>query len=348
MTPIHPKQKYVAIWLLLVAALIFAMILLGGITRLTHSGLSMVDWKPIMGVIPPLGEAQWQLAFDRYQQFPEYQIINHGISIDEFKSIFYFEYFHRLLGRLIGLAFLVPCLIFWHLGAIGKPLRGPMILMFFLGGLQGLLGWYMVKSGLVDNPQVSQYRLTAHLMAAVLIYSYMIWVALGLLMRKTTAIKPHRSNQLFTFSIGVCLLIALMIVSGGFVAGTKAGFAYPSFPLMAGQWIPEGMYALQPFWLNWFENITTVQFNHRLIAYSLMLIIPLFVIQLIRHNVSKLYRNTAIAFLFLLALQVSLGIATLLLSVPVVIAVAHQGNAILLLTLSIVIARQLQSETTEQ
>lgn len=337
-------KKSLVIWLCVVAFVIYLMILLGGVTRLTHSGLSMVDWKPIMGVIPPLNEMDWQETFSQYKAFPEYQKINHGMTLDEFKSIFYFEYFHRVLGRFIGILFLIPFLFFWSRGAISKTLLPKMIMMFVLGGCQGLLGWYMVKSGLVDMPQVSQYRLTAHLMAAVLIYSYILWVVFDLIKSSPDKTITEASKKLYNFACAICYLIAFMIFSGGLVAGTKAGLAYNTFPLMAGQWIPTGMYELQPFWLNWFENITTIQFNHRVLAYSLIVIIPLFSLRVMKEGLTSRSRLTARLLLMFIVIQFSLGIATLLLSVPVSIAAMHQGGAIILLTLALFIASELKVE----
>ena len=342
----YKNDRIVAIWLIGVAAVIFFMILLGGATRLTHSGLSMVDWKPIMGIIPPLSTADWMATFKLYQQSPEYLKVNAGMSLSDFKGIFYFEYFHRLLGRLIGLLFLVPFLIFWFRGQIKKPLLPSMILMFVLGGLQGVLGWYMVKSGLVNNPQVSQYRLTAHLMAAMLIYGYILWVAFGLLKRPlASSFAPN--NKLFFISLVFTLLIALMMASGGFVAGTKAGFTFNTFPLMGDRFIPEGMYSMQPFWLNWFENITTVQFNHRIFAYLLVLIVPVWAFSVRRLNVTDRSNTAAHLLMIILITQVSLGVATILLQVPTVLGVIHQGGAVVLFTVALFIAREVKTEPSQ-
>ncbi len=340
------QDKQVANWLFVVAFAIFLMIILGGATRLTHSGLSMVDWKPIMGIIPPLSDNDWQQTFSRYQEFPEYQKINKGMTIDEFKSIFYYEYFHRILGRLIGLLFIVPFIFFWFRGAIRKSMTPQMITMFILGGFQGVLGWYMVKSGLVNDPRVSQYRLTAHLISAVIIYSYILWVAFGLIKTVPDKTINKPTKKLFHYSIGMTLLIVFMIISGGFVAGTKAGLAYNTFPLMDGKFIPDGMYTLQPFWLNWFENMTTIQFNHRVIAYLLVLLIPLFAFAVRRLGTSRNSRMAAHLLLTMLIIQVSLGVATLLLFVPVSMAVSHQGGAILLLSIMLYISRETKPETS--
>ncbi len=337
-------DKQVAAWLIFVALVIFGMIILGGVTRLTHSGLSMVDWDPIMGVIPPLSETDWMQIFTRYQSFPEYQKVNAGMSLEEFKSIFYFEYFHRILGRLIGLLFLLPCLYFWFRGAIRKPMRPQMVIMFVLGGFQGLLGWYMVKSGLVNDPQVSQYRLTAHLISAVIIYCYILWVAFGLLAISSEKVIGDTARKMYRYSVVMTLLVIFMIITGGFVAGTKAGFSYNTFPLMAGQFIPDNMYVLQPFWLNWFENVTAVQFNHRMIAYILVLLVPFYCFAIRRLRITKRSRFAAHLLLGMLVIQVSLGVATILLHVPVVIAATHQGGAIVLLTLVLFITREIKPE----
>ncbi len=335
-------DKQVAAWLIFVAAVIFFMIILGGVTRLTHSGLSMVDWNPIMGVVPPISDHDWQETFKRYQEFPEYQKINEGMTVGEFKSIFFFEYFHRILGRLIGLLFLLPCLYFWFRGAIRRSMLPQMVVMFILGGCQGLLGWYMVKSGLVNDPHVSQYRLTAHLMAAVVIYCYILWVAFGLLRTGPDRDEDISSQKLFRYSVAVTLLIVFMIMTGGFVAGTRAGFVYNTFPLMNGAFIPDSMFTVQPFWLNWFENVTAIQFNHRMIAYLLILLIPFFCFSVRRLGITLRSRKAAHLLLAMLVIQVSLGVATILLHVPVVIAASHQGGAIILLTIALFITREVK------
>ncbi|MBL4867337.1 MAG: COX15/CtaA family protein [Pseudomonadales bacterium] len=337
------NDRQIAIWLLFCAGAIFCMVILGGATRLTHSGLSMVEWKPVVGVIPPLGESAWQETFEKYKQFPEYKSVNLHMSLKDFKSIFYFEYFHRLLGRLIGVLFLLPFLYFLARGMIKKPLIPRLIVMFILGGLQGVLGWYMVKSGLVKDPQVSQYRLTAHLAAAVAIYVYILWVAFGLLSINNVVTSFRR---LYQYGVGLVALIILMIISGGFVAGTRAGLAYNTFPLMNGDFIPPNLYTLEPYWLNLFENITTIQFNHRMIAYLLILVIPPFCVFVRQATATRRCQRAAGFFMAMLAIQVTLGVSALLTSVPVFLGVAHQGGAILLLTVALFIARELKPTYT--
>ncbi len=340
--PQQDSNRAIAIWLLVVAALIFSMVILGGVTRLTRSGLSMVEWKPVVGIVPPLSQQQWQESFDKYKQFPEYRKINREMSVDEYKSIFWFEYSHRVLGRTIGLAFLIPFLIFLARGRIERTHTLKFIAMFVLGGLQGLLGWYMVKSGLVNQPHVSQYRLTAHLIAAISIYSYILWVAWGFLLpRPSLDNTSHR--KIMRYSFVLTALILLMIVSGGFVAGTKAGLAYNTFPTMNGYWIPEGLYAQQPWWINLFENITTIQFNHRMIAWLLIACVPAFWFYAMRNITEPQTRLALHLLLLILAIQVTLGIATLLFAVPVVLGAAHQTGALVLLTVILFINRRLVS-----
>lgn len=341
-------EKQIAIWLFFMAALIFCMILLGGVTRLTHSGLSIVEWKPLTGIVPPLNESAWQQEFLNYQAFPEYQKLNQGMTLGEFKRIFYFEYFHRLLGRLIGVCFLLPMLVLGYRGAIKKSLLPHLGMIFLLGAGQGLLGWYMVKSGLIDNPHVSQYRLTAHLMAAVCIYAYILWVAFGLLKAPPDRPQQPLSQKLYGSAVAITGLVALMISSGGFVAGLKAGLAYNTFPLMDGKWIPDHLYVLQPFWLNWFENITCVQFNHRMMGWTLVVLIPLFSYAVRKFGITSRSRTVALFFPLLIVFQFLLGVTTLLLGVPVAIAATHQGGAIVIFTVALYLTQELKPVTRPQ
>lgn len=337
------NNQQIALWLIFCATVILGMILLGGVTRLTHSGLSMVEWKPLMGIIPPLSETDWQATFAKYQQFPEYQQVNVAMDLEGFKSIFLFEYAHRVLGRLIGVIFLVPFLIFWWRRQITPALTPKLITLFLLGGLQGLLGWYMVKSGLVDVPQVSQYRLTAHLGLAVIIYSYMLWVALDLLYTKT-AVPVSVSVGLRRTAFSVSGLLFLMILSGGLVAGTRAGFAYNTFPLMGDSFFPMGLYGTEPVWRAAFEDITTVQFNHRMFAYLLCVLIGTFVWRGLKNRALQGRVRKGFWLLGLaLVIQVSLGISTLLLLVPVSLAAAHQLGAMVLLTCSLYVSHSLNA-----
>tara|TARA_B110000091_G_scaffold58339_1_gene64026 strand:- start:448 stop:1503 length:1056 start_codon:yes stop_codon:yes gene_type:complete len=337
-SPQGQHDRQIAYWLFFCAAVIFGMILLGGITRLTSSGLSMVDWKPIMGVIPPMTQTDWQEMFLKYQQFPEYQKINVGMSLEDFKPIFMYEYLHRVLGRLIGVIFIVPFLFFYFSRRIKTGLTPKLVIMLVGGGCQGLLGWYMVKSGLVDNPHVSQYRLTAHLGAAVLIYGFILWTAFGLVL--TARAQPV---ELQRFSIGLSALIYLMILSGGLVAGTHAGNAYSTWPLMGDSFVPAGLYAMTPAWLSAFEDITTIQFNHRMFAYLIVALVVAFAIRAFRFGIVGRLKVGIFCLIGLLGMQVTLGISTLIFYVPIPVAAAHQVGAVALLTASLFISHCLSN-----
>jgi len=337
----HNRQ--VAIWLFVCCALVFAIVVLGGVTRLTGSGLSMVDWRPVTGLLPPLGEAAWGEMFSAYQGSPEFQKINHAMSLAEFKSIFWFEYCHRLLGRTIGIVFLIPFLVFVWRGAIRAQDWVKYSLMFVLGGLQGVLGWYMVKSGLIDNPHVSQYRLTAHLLAAFAIYAYMLWVALSLLYRATDG----RRHSWYPVTLLLTSIVSLTIVSGGFVAGLKAGLAYNTFPLMTGQWVPDGMYTVTPVWRNIFDNVLTVQFNHRLIALTTFFaVVGYWFFARRAADFPRRARQATHAIFCVGIIQVALGIATLLCHVPVALAATHQANALVLFTCTIYLSHALRGRAS--
>lgn len=333
-------DRYLAWWLLACALVIYAMILLGGVTRLTGSGLSMVEWRPLMGVVPPLGEAAWQAVFDKYRQFPEYQQINRGMNLEQFKTIFMYEYLHRVLGRLIGLLFAVPLAYFALRGRIRPGLMPRLLALLVLGGCQGLLGWYMVKSGLVDRPSVSQYRLTAHLGLAVALYAAIVWQVLALWpSRPSTDERAGDGLEgLARWAPVLPVLIYLMILSGALVAGTDAGYSYPSWPRMGPSFVPDGLYATSPGWLAAFEDVTTIQFNHRIFAYLLLLVVGTFALRLFLQADNALLRGCALALVAALLLQVGLGIGALLSHVAVPVAAAHQGGAILLLTVTLLSA----------
>jgi len=335
----------VAAWLLACCALVFAMVVVGGVTRLTHSGLSIVEWQPILGTLPPINEAQWLETFGKYQLTPEYRKVNQGMSLDAFKSIFWWEYFHRLLGRMIGVVFLLPLLWFWWLRQIDRPLALKLGGIFVLGALQGAMGWYMVKSGLVDDPRVSQYRLTAHLSFALAIYAAMLWTALGLLYPVARgAVAPPAPLRRVSWI--VTAVVAYTVVTGGFVAGIRAGFAYNTFPLMNGHLLPPEIFMLDPWQLNFFNNMATVQFDHRLGAWLLALLVPWFWLKARRAALAPRARLTGHLLLGMLALQVALGIATLLLLVPIPLAAAHQGGAVLLVTAALLANHALRAHPT--
>ncbi len=327
--PSTAPPRAVIVWLFACCALVFAMVVVGGVTRLTHSGLSIVEWQPIVGTLPPLSQADWETLFHKYQQTPEYQQVNKGMSLDEFKGIFWWEYFHRLLGRAIGVLFLLPLVYFAIARAVDRPLAYRLGAIFVLGGLQGALGWYMVQSGLVDDPRVSPLRLTAHLGLAFLIYGTLFWTALDLLRAKEPRPPGDPGLQgLKRFAYALTALVFLMVLSGGLVAGLRAGFAYNTFPLMNGRLVPPELLLLEPWHVNFYTNMATVQFNHRLIAWLLAFLVPAFWQWAQRSPLPARARLAAHALLGLLALQIALGIATLLLVVPLPLAAAHQAGAV--------------------
>jgi cytochrome c oxidase assembly protein subunit 15 len=332
------RNRQLAIWLLVCCGLVFAMVILGGFTRLTGSGLSMVDWRPLMGWLPPLDDAEWRRVFEMYQLSPEFRQVNAHMDVSDFKGIFWLEYLHRLLGRTIGIVFAVPFAFFVLKGYIGKSEWLKYALMFILGGLQGVLGWYMVKSGLVDNPHVSHYRLTAHLVAAFLIYAYMFWIAMTLLFPASGS----RRHAWFGKTLLLTCLISLTIISGGFVAGLKAGEIYNTFPLMGSYWIPPGLLALEPAWLNVFDNLTTVQFDHRLLAITTFILIVAYWLHTRRAELPRRSRTATNVLLVTAVLQLILGISTLLLSVPTVLAAAHQAVAMVLFTVALFLVHSLR------
>ncbi|MBK7792848.1 MAG: COX15/CtaA family protein [Betaproteobacteria bacterium] len=333
----------VAAWLLLCCALVFCMVVVGGVTRLTHSGLSITEWQPIVGTLPPLSDADWQAAFDKYKLTPEYREVNRGMTLAAFKGIFWWEYFHRLLGRLIGVAFLLPFVWFAVRRKIPEGYAAKLLGIFVLGGLQGAMGWYMVQSGLVDDPRVSQFRLTAHLGLAFVIFGAMFWVALSLLERRSVERRSPARRSVFRFAVAVAALVLFMVLTGGMVAGIRAGFAYNTFPLMNGAFVPPELFMLEPWWKNFFWNMATVQFDHRLAAYALVAAVGLLWWRIRRVDDAPLRARRAVFLLgLLLALQVTLGIATLLLVVPLPLAATHQAGAVLVFAAALNVAHALR------
>jgi len=329
----------VAIWLFICAFMIFVMVVLGGVTRLTHSGLSMVEWRPATGFLPPMTELVWQDTFEKYQQYPEFKIKNPDMDLAGFKSIFWLEFIHRLWGRSIGIVFFVPFMFFLLRKKLDRKLIPKLITMFILGGLQGVLGWFMVKSGLSDRPDVSQYRLTAHLIFAFFLYGWILWTALGLLFPKPHVIKQSL-HAYRGFLSALTLLLVIAIMSGGFVAGTDAGFIYNTFPLMGDTFLPKDLFVFDPsiksfvenVIRNFFENVVTIQFTHRVLTLLIFISVVGFWFKTLKQDLPGRTRIVLHCLLAAVILQVTLGISTLLLVVPVPLAAAHQAGALILLT----------------
>jgi cytochrome c oxidase assembly protein subunit 15 len=315
------------IWLGIVALLIVAMVLVGGATRLTHSGLSITQWQPIVGAIPPLSHADWQQAFDGYKKIPEYSQINPGMTLEGFKYIYWWEWTHRFLGRFIGVVFFVPFLIFWFAGYIPRTLMPRLIGLFVLGGLQGALGWYMVKSGLVDRTDVSQYRLAAHLGVAIAILGYTLWLFFGL---SATSKRDVTRWGAPAFVAGlVLLLVYIQLLAGAVVAGIDGGLTYNTWPLMNGAFIPDGLGAAKPWYLNLFQNPLTVQFDHRMLGYAVVTAAIAQAVWLSLRREGQPLVGSAVTLAVLALLQGTLGVWTLLLAVPIELGLAHQAGAIL-------------------
>jgi cytochrome c oxidase assembly protein subunit 15 len=337
------RLRPVAAWLCLCCALILLMVVVGGITRLTLSGLSITEWKPIIGIIPPLSPADWAAEFAKYQQTPEYRAVHYAMTLDEFKSIYFWEYAHRLLGRLIGVAFAAPFAWFFVRRQLPGRLVLPLAGILLLGFGQGLLGWYMVQSGLADRVEVSQYRLVAHLALALTIYGSILWVALGIVRGAPVEDRDLGSRPGWRRAAeAVLALAALTIAAGGFVAGTRAGLTYNTFPLMDGALIPAGYAQLKPFIVNWFENIAAIQFNHRALAVITFTAIFVLWAAALRAALPQPARLALNTLLGIATLQVAFGISTLLLAVPIPLAAAHQAGAVLLLTAAIVLRHTLR------
>jgi cytochrome c oxidase assembly protein subunit 15 len=334
-------RRAVGIWLLFMAATVFAMVVVGGATRLTESGLSIVEWKPVTGALPPIGEAEWQAEFEKYQTSPEYKLKNYGMSLDEFKGIFYWEWAHRLLGRLIGLFFFVPFVWFWARGRVPEGYKPRLIMLFILGGLQGALGWYMVKSGLVDEPAVSHYRLTAHLSLALLIFGALFWTALSLLNP-----QQERTNRtLKKLSHIFMAVLVLQIVMGALVAGLKAGHIFNTWPLMGDTFVPEGLTAMEPLWRNFLDNAVTTQFDHRIGAYVLTALV--FALLWAARGQSFRIKKGVYALTGAVAIQMFLGITMLLKEVPVSWGTAHQGGGVLVLAAIIYLMHMQRGRTAK-
>ncbi|MBF0153489.1 MAG: COX15/CtaA family protein [Magnetococcales bacterium] len=334
-------HRQIAYWLYACGIMVLAMVVIGGVTRLTGSGLSIVNWEPVRRWLPPGSSAEWQAMFDLYRTSPEYQKLHATtMTLAGFKDIFWLEYVHRLIARVTGMVFLFPFLFFLLMRRIPPLLAPRLVGVFLLGGAQGVLGWYMVKSGLVDDPSVSQYRLTAHLMLAFLIGAALFWMALTLhLGARASATSGNPGLRLFAWL--TTALVALTATSGGFVAGLKAGHAYNTFPLMEGRWIPDAYWQLEPAGRNLFDNIAAVQWNHRVLAVVTLCTVLLFRLFVRRYTLPDRLRLGLDLLMGLALVQVSLGVATLLLEVPVPLATTHQGSAFVLLMTALFVTHQM-------
>lgn len=341
----HKDAQLLKLWLVISSVMIFLMVIIGGATRLTGSGLSMVEWQPL-NFFPPVTENEWIKEFLKYQAFPEFKLINSWMELSDFKQIYWLEYFHRLWGRIIGIVFFLPFVYFYLSKKIQGPLLYSLVFLLFLGVLQGFLGWFMVSSGLINNPDVSQYRLAAHLSLAFLIYGLIIWIIPGI--KSNKAIQKNRSfsdpSNLFVFSSACTILTLIVVIAGAFVAGLDAGLIFNTFPLMDNEIIPNGIYEMNPWYLNFFEDIMTVQFNHRLLALLLVISIVTLTIKIIYTKPTPQIKVLAIILAFVAIFQMCLGIGTLLLVVPIWLAIFHQSFALILFTISILLSRYIYNE----
>jgi len=329
----------VRIWLAVVAAMIVSTLIVGGATRLTESGLSIVEWKPVTGVLPPLSDAAWQKEFEGYKTIPQYREMNLGMSLSDFKTIFYWEWAHRLLARTIGAVFLLPFLFFVWRGGLSAALKRRLWVIFALGGLQGAVGWWMVKSGLSGRVEVSQYRLAIHFILALVIFSAIVWTLRGLT-QKTPAVVSFATEATSKILLG---LVFLQLYFGALVAGLRAGRIYNTWPEIDGSFIPahDRLFFEQPWWRNFFDNTLTVQFTHRMIAYTLFAVAIIHFVDVFRSKAPSAVKRGAAWLAAVLTAQVALGILTLLQQVPISLGLAHQALAIVVLTLTLVQAERL-------
>jgi heme a synthase len=332
------RHRVIRLWLYAVAALIFAMVLVGGATRLTESGLSIVEWKPVTGVLPPLSESVWQAEFDKYKAIPQFRQMNSAMTLGEFKSIFWWEWTHRLLGRVIGVAFLLPFLAFLAQGWVEPGLRGRLWFIFGLGALQGGVGWWMVASGLADRVEVSQYRLATHLILACVIFAATLWTAARLRERPAADAPP----RIRAGAIVLLLLVLIQIYLGALVAGLRAGLIYNTWPLIDGRLIPDaaGLLHETPAWRNLFENALTVQFDHRMVAYAIIALAWAHVLDAVATLRRGPVVRHALALAAVATAQAGLGILTLLFVAPIDLALTHQAVAIVTLSLAVIHAER--------
>jgi cytochrome c oxidase assembly protein subunit 15 len=331
-TQVSHQTRAVRLWLYAVAALVLAMVLVGGATRLTESGLSITEWQPVMGVVPPVTDAQWQDEFEKYQSIPQYRQLNRGMSLGAFKTIYWWEWTHRLIGRTIGVVFLLPLLWFLWRGWIGPRLRTRLWLIFGLGALQGAVGWWMVASGLADRVEVSQYRLAIHLVLACIIYLSILWTA----QRLDEPDAAPAPGAIRTTAIGLLVLVLGQIYLGALVAGLRAGYVYNTWPSIDGGFIPSAarLFFDTPLWRNFFENTLTVQFDHRMLAYAIWVAALIHAVNVARTVKTGPVVAGAIVLAAAVTLQAAVGIFTLLMVVPLSLALLHQAMAMVVLTVA--------------
>lgn len=328
----HDKnRKMVRWWLYAVFVVLIAIVMVGGATRMTGSGLSITEWKPIHGVIPPLNHAEWLEEFDKYRQIPQYQQINKGMALEEFQFIFWWEWAHRMLARFVGFLVAVPLIFFWVTGRLQDGLKARMLGILALGGLQGAIGWWMVASGLSVLTSVSQYRLAVHLTMACVIITAVFYVARGL----AEYTEKPASRSLQRFAGWLVLAILVQIYLGGLVAGLHAGLTYNTWPLMDGAIIPSDLFINQPYWRNLFENPKTVQFIHRMFAYTVLVLAVLHAVQAHRHAAGTTHARRSVVLLGLILMQAAIGIIALLTMVPIEWGLAHQGFALVVLSFAV-------------
>ncbi len=339
------NRQRISTWLFAICFMLVGMIALGGYTRLTGSGLSIMDWRPITGMIPPLSHAEWERQFALYKTIPQYKILHDGFGLSGFQQIFWAEWTHRFWGRLMGLVLLVPLVWFSITGALNRGLALRLVLFFVLGGLQGAIGWFMVASGFnPDSTAVAPVRLVLHLCCAFALYIAILWTALSVRTPRPAFIPATPEVvRVHRLVWAICLLVGITVIAGGFTAGTHAGFAYNTFPLMDGHLIPQGYARLHPFWLNWFQNIPAVQFDHRLLATTTALVIGgTIVLGLRTPQLGQDVHNALAVLGWLVLLQYALGITTLLLVVPVWAGTVHQTCAAIVLTAAIITLHRLR------
>ncbi len=339
---INGETRAITAWLFICSMMIAVMVVIGGLTRLTHSGLSIVEWRPITGILPPLSASDWEILFKKYQQYPEFRLKNPAMDLNGFKSIFWLEFIHRLWGRFIGVIFLVPLLFFALKKKLDRRRLKQLAMIFMLGGLQGFLGWFMVKSGLSERADVSHYRLAAHLGLACLLYGWIFWMALESLfptphpLSKSVTRHRHLLSALIAF-------LAVTILSGSFVAGSDAGFIYNTFPLMGNTLLPKDLFVLTPLADNFLNNVVTIQFTHRILTAMLLIAVAGFWGWIVRQSLPIRTRVAAHLLLAAVILQVILGVSTLLMMVPVTLAATHQAGALLVLSTMLWVRHELRA-----